>query len=83
MSDNDGGSIEAQIKADKDTKGDARSSRLTLRKNNEEVLRRVLQTEARKKCNDAIKNFADCAKTNGMMVVLQCRKLNKDSKSHR
>lgn len=54
----------------------ARENRLTLRKNNEEVLRKALQNEARKQCEGTVKAFGECAVANGMMVVLNCRKQN-------
>ncbi len=53
-----------------------RDGRLKLRKNNEEVLRKVLQADARKKCLDATNEFGECAKENGLMVVLKCREKN-------
>ena len=65
---------------DKDTKQDARSSRMTLRKNNEEVLRKKLQLEAKSKCDVYFKDFAECAKQNSIMVVFRCREQNSASK---
>jgi len=35
---------------------------------------------ARTKCDDQIKAFADCAKSNGLMVVFNCRSHNTASK---
>jgi len=64
----------ADVKAASST---ARENRLTLRKNNEEVLRKALQNEARKLCEGTVKEFGECAVANGMMVVLNCRKQNK------
>ena len=54
----------------------ARDSRMTLRKNNEEVLRKALQNEARQKCADETRAFGECAKDAGIWVVLSCRKHN-------
>lgn len=54
----------------------ARDSRMTLRKNNEEVLRKALQAEARKKCLAETKAFGDCAKEKGIMVAFSCRQEN-------
>ena len=56
--------------------GIARDSRMTLRKNNEEVLRKALQAEARKKCAVETKAFGDCAKASGLSVIISCRKEN-------
>lgn len=53
-----------------------REGRLKLRKNNEEVLRKVLQADARKKCLEETNAFGECAKDNGLMVVLKCREKN-------
>lgn len=55
----------------------ARESRLTLRKTNEEVLRKALQNEARKRCHDEFKAFGDCAKGAGISVVFSCRAQSK------
>jgi len=71
--------VEEKSNAKNDVKGTAtvaRDSRMTLRKNNEEVLRKALQTEARKKCLEESKAFGDCAKASGVWVVLSCRKEN-------
>lgn len=58
-------------------KGDARSDRLTtLRKNNEEVLRKQLKNEAIAKCNWAFRDFAECSKAEGLAVVFKCREVN-------
>mmetsp|Transcript_2599 Transcript_2599/g.4013 ORF Transcript_2599/g.4013 Transcript_2599/m.4013 type:complete len:102 (+) Transcript_2599:26-331(+) len=65
------------MEKDKDVKQDARNDRLTtLRKTNEEVLRMKLRMEAKKKCESYFRSFGDCAKTNGFMVVFNCRKEN-------
>lgn len=50
----------------------------SLRKNNEEVLRKSLQAEARKICLPIIQAFGDCAKAESIMVVFNCRKQNND-----
>lgn len=65
---------------DVDEKQVARSSRLTLRKNNEEVLRKELKAEARAKCAHTFKAFAECAKASSIFVVFQCRQENQASK---
>ena len=49
-----------------------------LRRNNEEVLRRALSNEAREKCMSYTNAFGKCAQANGMLVVIQCRKQNKE-----
>ena len=54
----------------------ARDSRMTLRKNNEEVLRKALQAEARKQCVAETQAFGDCAKASGLSVIFSCRKQN-------
>lgn len=54
----------------------ARGDRMTLRKNNEEVLRKALQNEARKKCEAETKAFGECAKASGIWVVVSCRNQN-------
>ena len=54
----------------------ARESRLTLRKNNEEVLRKALQNEARKQCLPHVQAFGECAKQHGLSVVISCRAQN-------
>lgn len=59
------------------TKQDARDSRLKLRKNNEEVIRRHLQQDAKQKCAGEIKAFGQCAVDNGLLVVLNCRSKNR------
>lgn len=40
-----------------DKKGEARDARLSLRKTNEEVLRKKFQAIAAKKCNEEVVNF--------------------------
>lgn len=67
---------------DRDYKQEARDSRLRpiMRKNNEEVLRKKLQLQAQQKCAPFFKNFAECSKENGLMVVFNCRIQNSASK---
>jgi hypothetical protein len=57
-----------------------RNDRLSLRKTNEEVLRKKLQLEAQAKCKDETIAFGECAKRTGMLVVLRCRQENAISK---
>lgn len=61
-------------------KNGARNDRLTLRKTNEEVLRKKMQLEAQTKCLVETQQFGDCAKKNGMLVIFSCRKENSASK---
>jgi hypothetical protein len=68
-----------------DHKQDARNSRLqlkqpSLRKTNEEVLRKRLQKEAQQLCSTETKAFADCVQGNGFMVIFNCRQKNLESK---
>lgn len=59
-------------------RNDAREGRLIrMRKVNEEVLRKKLQNEGRDKCDEFFKAFGKCAKEQGMMVVINCRKENR------
>lgn len=62
-------------------KGDARDDRLSLRKTNEEVLRKKLAIEAQNICADECKQFGECAKKSGLLVVFKCRSENLASKS--
>jgi hypothetical protein len=57
-----------------------RNERLSLRKTNEEVLRKKLQLEAQTKCRAETTAFGECAKRAGMMVVFSCRQENAASK---
>lgn len=58
-------------------KGDARSDRLTtLRRTNEEVLRKQLKNDAQDACKWAFEAFADCAKRESIKVVINCREAN-------
>ena len=59
-----------------DNKGDARDSRLSMRKNNEEVFRKKLQLEAQAICREETIKFGECAKRHGMFVVFNCRSEN-------
>ena len=58
----------------------ARDSRLSMRKNNEEVYRKQFYLETHKQCTDSIKLFADCSKAQGVMVIFNCREENRKSK---
>ena len=63
-----------------DVKSDARSDRMTvrtLRKNNEEVLRKRFEREAVEKCREAFQAFGECAQRNSLWVVLVCREQNR------
>jgi hypothetical protein len=62
-----------------DIRQDARSSRLSLKNSKEEDLRKILLKDARVKCTDIMKDFAECAKEKGFLVVVQCRKQNQSS----
>lgn len=53
------------------------SGKIPLRRNNEEVLRRGLASEAREKCLSYTNDFGKCAQASGMLVVIQCRKENR------
>ena len=57
-----------------------RNERLTIRKTNEEVLRKRLEVQARDLCTEEIKSFVECAKYQGLLVVFNCRKENYASK---
>ena len=72
---------EVSNESNQDLKQDARDSRLRpMRKNNEEVLRKKFQLLAQQKCAPFFKNFGDCAKESGLMVVFNCRTQNSASK---
>ena len=58
-------------------KNNARENRL-IRKVNEEVLRKKMENEAKTTCAPYFKAFGDCAKENGLMVVINCRRQNKE-----
>jgi hypothetical protein len=53
---------------------DARSDRL--RKVNEEVLRKKMQSEAKETCAEHFQAFGACAQKNGLAVIFNCRKEN-------
>lgn len=59
-------------KSDPNNPNNDRDGRLKLRKNNEEVLRKIMQADARKKCLGASTAFGECAKEHGMSVVFKC-----------
>jgi len=59
-------------KSDPNNPNNDRDGRLKLRKNNEEVLRKIMQADARKKCLGASTVFGECAKEHGMSVVFKC-----------
>ena len=69
----------SEANSSEDPNQDARLSRLSLRKANEEVFRNKLRYEARVKCDSYVKAFGDCAKENGLMVVFRCRDKSKQS----
>lgn len=61
-----------------DVKTANRDSRLSyLRKNNEEVLRKQMQAEAREICSGVTEAFVNCSKASGLLVVLRCREQSK------
>lgn len=47
-----------------------------MRKVNEEVLRKKMQSEAKDKCAEHFQAFGACAQQNGLMVIFNCRKQN-------
>mmetsp|Transcript_16318 Transcript_16318/g.16436 ORF Transcript_16318/g.16436 Transcript_16318/m.16436 type:complete len:93 (+) Transcript_16318:218-496(+) len=53
-----------------------RSLRLSMRRNNEEVLRRKFLIEVKERCKDKFHAFGECAQNNGILVVFNCRKEN-------
>ncbi|RYY70783.1 hypothetical protein EON63_22245 [archaeon] len=57
-------------------KQDARDSRLSLRKTQEEMLRRKLHQEAFQHCRDEVVAFGECVKQEGFFVIFNCRKQN-------
>ncbi|CEO97300.1 COX assembly mitochondrial protein [Plasmodiophora brassicae] len=50
----------------------------TLTKMEEEIARKNMYADARKRCDDAIRTFATCAAERSISVVWACRQLNKD-----
>ena len=70
-----------EFNIDRDAKkAQDRNSRLSIRKNNEEVLRFKFQKESLKKCDSFLQDFSNCAKENSIFVVFKCRDKNKASK---
>ena len=57
-------------------KDDSRNNRLTFSNMAEHTIRKELNEIALKSCSDATKAFGECAKSNGLMVVINCRSLN-------
>ena len=65
---------------DDEIKSDARSERMTirtLRKTNEEVLRKRFEKEAAAKCREYFLAFGECAQKNSLWVVIACREQNR------
>jgi hypothetical protein len=60
-------------KSSQDAKSEARDDRLTLRKNNEEVMRKKFQEESKKKCQWAFRALGQCAEKEGLLVLFNCR----------
>ena len=56
---------------------DGRAARLSFSNYAEHRVRSEFKEEAVKKCGKEIKEFAECAKEKGLMVVISCRKLNR------
>jgi hypothetical protein len=59
-------------------KESSRDGRLSFRKFGEHQLRREFKDMAVEKCRDKINAFGKCAQEQGLMVVINCRQLNKD-----
>jgi Cytochrome c oxidase biogenesis protein Cmc1 like len=59
-----------------EVKGRARNERLSIA--GEEILKKKFFSDAQEKCNDKFKAFAECAKSSGIMVVINCRKQNRE-----
>eukprot|EP01031_Cornospumella_fuschlensis_P039246 gene39246-47763_t len=57
-------------------KQEARDSRLSLRKTQEEVLRRKLHAEAFQHCKEEVVAFGECVKQEGFWVIFNCRQQN-------
>lgn len=63
--------------SNREFKGEARDSRLTLnRKTKEESLRKKLQAEAQEKCKASFVEFGKCAEKEGLLVLFNCREQN-------
>ena len=59
------------------TKEFSREGRLSFRNFAEHQMRREFKEIAIEKCQDPIREFAQCASEKGLLVVIQCRHLNK------
>lgn len=59
-------------------KDNGRNARLSFKNFAEHQIRSEFKEEALVKCKPEIGAFAECAKENGLMVVISCRKLNRD-----
>lgn len=59
-------------------KESSRDGRLSFRKFGEHQLRREFKDMAIEKCRDKINAFGKCAQEQGLMVVFNCRHLNKE-----
>ena len=64
----------------KPEKDEARDSRLSIRKNNKEVLKKEFHAKALDICKPEVKKFAECAKREGFFVVFKCRGELRESK---
>lgn len=74
--------LDTQEMSQQEQKTDARDARLSsIRKTQEEVLRKNLQQVARDHCVEESAAFGSCAKENGMWVIFKCRDQNKTRKS--
>ena len=56
----------------------SRESRLSFQNRAEHLLRRDMKDDAKEKCKDYIRSFAECSKENGLMVVINCQDKLKD-----
>mmetsp|Transcript_27249 Transcript_27249/g.31096 ORF Transcript_27249/g.31096 Transcript_27249/m.31096 type:complete len:107 (-) Transcript_27249:164-484(-) len=56
---------------------DARDARLRFRNFAQHQIRQDFKEEAQKKCSTEIRNFAQCAKEKGLMVIFSCRSYNR------
>lgn len=63
---------EAEIRARAKEAG--RENRLSFRNRAEQLLRRECKEEAMEKCSPYVKEFAECAREQGLFVVFKCRK---------
>jgi hypothetical protein len=55
------------------SKESAREGRLSFKNRAEDLLRYEMKEDAKEKCKEYIKTFAECAKKEGLFVVFQCR----------